>query len=182
MDVIKKIRLGTTDIILIKGDLTEAPVDAIVNAANSHLKHGGGVAGAIVRKGGRIIQDESDLVGFVPVGKCAITKGGKLPAPYVIHAVGPRWGEGNEEEKLRNALNSALQMASDKKFRSIALPAISAGIFGFPRDRCAHIMIEEMARFALSNDSTVNEISMYLIDLDIIGFFSHEMDLHQKDN
>jgi O-acetyl-ADP-ribose deacetylase len=181
MEVINKIRLKNTEIVLIKGDLTEAPVDAIVNAANSVLKHGGGVAGAIVRKGGQIIQEQSDRIGFVPVGQCAITTGGNLPAPYVIHTVGPRWGEGDEEVKLRNAVNSTLQMASAKKFHSIALPAISAGIFGFPKDSCAHIMVEEIARFALTGDSTINEINIYLIDPGIIEFFSFEMNHYQKD-
>src|SRR5512139_1934358 len=87
---------------LVQGDLTHRDVDAIVNAANSYLKHGGGVAGAIVRKGGRIIQDESNKIGYVPVGAAAITTGGKLKARYVIHAVGPRMGEGDEDNKLKN--------------------------------------------------------------------------------
>jgi O-acetyl-ADP-ribose deacetylase len=181
MEVINKIRLDDTEILLIKGDLTEASVDAIVNAANSSLQHGGGVAGAIVRRGGQIIQDQSDRIGFVPVGQCAITAGGNLPAPYVIHTVGPRWGEGNEETKLRDAVKNTLQMASDKQFHSIALPAISAGIFGFPKDRCALIMVEEIALFALAGNSTINEISIYLIDQDLIEFFSFEMNRHQKD-
>src|SRR5512147_2861577 len=96
-------QLGKTTIRIISADLTESNVDAIVNAANSYLQHGGGVAGAIVRKGGQIIQEESNEVGYVPVGECAITTGGRLKARFVIHAVGPRWGEGDEENKLKKS-------------------------------------------------------------------------------
>ncbi|MFN4183004.1 MAG: macro domain-containing protein, partial [bacterium] len=117
---------------IVEGDITEEQVDAIVNAANSYLKHGGGVAGAIVRKGGKIIQEESDRIGYVPVGEVAITSAGALPAKKVIHAVGPRWGEGNENEKLRSAVWNSLKKAQEEQFQSISLPAISAGIFGFP--------------------------------------------------
>src|SRR3990172_3915451 len=129
----------TTDgkyIRLVQGDITEQKTDAIVNAANSHLQHGGGVAGAIVKKGGQIIQKESDKIGYVPVGKSAITTAGKLPSKYVIHAVGPRWGEGDEDNKLKSAVISSFKLADEKKLKSISIPAISAGIFGFPKDRC----------------------------------------------
>lgn len=128
---------------LVKGDITERAVDAIVNAANSYLKHGGGVAGAILRKGGGIIQKESDKIGFVPVGSSVVTGAGKLPCNAVIHAVGPKMGEGNEDAKLRSSLNSSLTLASERKFRSISIPAISSGIFGFPKDRCAKILVGE---------------------------------------
>src|SRR5512147_3269321 len=100
MDALDK-KIGNTTIRLVSADLTERDVDAIVNAANSQLRHGGGVAGAIVRKGGRVIQDESDKIGFVPVGAAAMTTGGNLKARYVIHAVGPRMGEGDEDGKLK---------------------------------------------------------------------------------
>ncbi|MDD5573466.1 MAG: macro domain-containing protein, partial [Candidatus Hydrothermia bacterium] len=86
-------------LVVVQGDITEENVDAIVNAANSRLKHGGGVAGAILRKGGKVIQDESDKIGYCPVGKAVVTSGGNLKAKYVIHAVGPVWGEGDEENK-----------------------------------------------------------------------------------
>jgi len=132
---------------LIHGDITEEKVDAIVNAANSYLKHGGGVAGAIVRKGGPIIQDESDKIKFLPVGQAALTSGGKLPADFVIHAVGPRWGEGNEEEKLANAVYNSLHLADKHQFQSISIPAISSGIFGFPLQRCANIIINSVNKY-----------------------------------
>lgn len=101
MEILREIKIDNKTLKVIKGDLTEEDVDAIVNAANSQLQHGGGVAGAIVRKGGRIIQEESNKIGYVPVGKAAITTGGKLKAKYVIHTVGPVWGEGDEEKNWK---------------------------------------------------------------------------------
>lgn len=140
-----KKRINQTVIELKQGDITEMAVDAIVNAANSQLLHGGGVAAAIVRKGGKIIQEESQIWvtarGPVPTGSCAITSAGTLPARYVIHAVGPRMGEGNEDEKLAQATRSALEMAEKHNLSSIAFPAISTGIFGYPMDRCAKVML-----------------------------------------
>ena len=136
------------EIRLIKGDITRLEVDAIVNAANSHLQHGGGVAGAIVAAGGRVIQIESDRVGYVPVGGAAVTGAGSLPARYVIHAVGPRLGEGDEENKLRNATLSALREARALGLASLAFPAISTGIFGFPVERGAPIMVAAVRSFS----------------------------------
>jgi O-acetyl-ADP-ribose deacetylase len=145
-----EIKLGNNKILrIVKGAITERNVDAIVNAANSYLKHGGGVAAAIVRKGGAIIQQESDKIvtgrdgSLVPVGSAVITTAGKLPCKAVIHTVGPRMGEGNEDYKLRKAVKSSLLLASENGFRSVSMPAISSGIFGFPKDRCAKILIEE---------------------------------------
>lgn len=136
------------EIKLLKGDITRLAVDAIVNAANSHLQHGGGVAGAIVRAGGRIIQTESDRVGYVSVGCAAVTGAGSLPARYVIHAVGPRMGEGDEERKLRDATRAALRLAQSLQLESLAFPAISTGIFGFPIERCAPIMVSSVRDFS----------------------------------
>jgi O-acetyl-ADP-ribose deacetylase len=134
---------------LVKGDITARNVDVVVNAANSYLKHGGGVAAAIVRKGGQIIQQESDNIGFVPVGSAAITTAGKLPCKAVIHAVGPRMGEGGEDMKLRRAIRASLLLATERRFRNISFPAISSGIYGFPKDRCANILINESINFLL---------------------------------
>ncbi len=160
---------------LIQGDITEQKVDAIVNAANSYLQHGGGVAGAIVRKGGYIIQEESNKIGFVSVGSAAVTSAGSLPAKYVIHAVGPRWGEGNEDDKLKNALISSLKLASEKGLRSISIPAISAGIFGFPKDRCAKILVGEAVRYLNgSPESSLKEVNFCLIDEQSIEYFLKE--------
>ena len=162
---------------LIQGDLTHRDVDAIVNAANSHLKHGGGVAGAIVRKGGQTIQDESDRIGFVPVGHAAITSAGRLPAKFVIHAVGPHMGEGDEDNKLKSAVKSSLQLASEKKFSSISFPAISSGIFGFPKDRCAKILVDEALNFLKTHPgSSLKEVEFCVYDDETLAHFRREFE------
>ncbi len=162
---------------LVHGDITIEAVDAIVNAANSYLKHGGGVAAAIVRRGGRIIQEESDKIGFVPVGKAAITGGGNLPARYVIHAVGPRWGEGDEDNKLRSAVESVLELAEEKGFERISMPAISAGIFGFPKDRCAQIIMSTIAKyFETHPNSKIREVRIVLYDEPTLRAFQEKFE------
>jgi O-acetyl-ADP-ribose deacetylase (regulator of RNase III) len=175
MDTIEK-KINKTTIRLVSADLTGRDVDAIVNAANSRLQHGGGVAGAIVRKGGQVIQDESNRIGYVPVGGAAITMGGKLKARYVIHSVGPRMGEGDEDNKLKKAIKSVLALAMEKKIRSISIPAISAGIFGFPKDRCAQILVSETAAFLKGAPTASLEIVEFCIfDKEAFGFFVAEM-------
>ena len=137
-----KRQIGNSEMVLAKGDITTLTVDAIVNAANKHLQHGGGVALAIVRRGGPSIQEESDKLAPIETGQAVITSGGKLPAKWVIHTVGPVWGEGDEENKLRKAITNSLKLADDHGLHSIAFPAVSAGIYRFPLDRCAQILIE----------------------------------------
>ncbi|NOX20255.1 MAG: macro domain-containing protein [Nitrospirae bacterium] len=177
MEVIKEIKVDGKTLRLVKGDITERDVEAIVNAANSYLKHGGGVAGAIVRKGGDIIQQESDRIGFVPVGSAAITTAGKLPCKAVIHAVGPRMGEGDEDNKLKNAVLSSLKLASSKGFKSISMPAISSGIFGFPKDRCARILIGESRKYLIDNPETSLEVVEFCIfDDETLKYFKEEFD------
>lgn len=161
---------------LIQGDITEREVDAIVNAANSHLQHGGGVAGAIVRKGGRVIQEESDRIGYTPVGTAVVTTAGKLPAKYVIHAVGPRMGEGDEDAKLQSAVRSALTLASNKGLKSISMPAISSGIFGFPKDRCAKILVSESVEFLKKEDTSLEVIEFCVFDDETARHFKKEFD------
>ena len=177
---------------LVKGDITERNVDVIVNAANSYLKHGGGVAAAIVRKGGAIIQEESDKIvaargGLIQVGSAVISTAGKLSCKAVIHTVGPRMGEGNEDYKLRKAVRSCLLLASAKSFRSISMPAISSGIFGFPKDRCAKILVEESKNFlqgnnddygnSINNDTipTLDIIEFCIFDDETIDYFEKEL-------
>lgn len=143
---------------LIQGDLTELDVDAIVNAANAQLILGGGVAGAIRTKGGPSIQEECNRIGGTTVGGAVITGGGNLKARYVIHAVGPRFGEGNEDEKLRQATINSLKRATEKDLRSIAFPAVSTGIFGFPKERCAQIMLSATSDFLASQNTTLDEV------------------------
>ncbi len=156
---------------VVLGDITEEEVDAIVNAANSHLKHGGGVAGAIVRKGGRIIQEESDKIGYCPVGKAVYTSAGKLKAKYVIHAVGPRWGEGDEENKLRSAVRSALEVATQLGLKSVALPAISTGIFGYPKEEGTKVILDEVLKFLKERETTLEEVRLTNIDEETSNLF-----------
>ena len=133
--------INKSTIELVEGDITEMDTDAIVNAANAALQLGAGVAGAIRRKGGPRIQQECDQIGGTFVGGAVMTSGGDLKARYVIHAVGPRMGEGNEDQKLRSATLNSLKVAEERKLKSVAFPAISTGIFGFPLDRCAPLML-----------------------------------------
>jgi O-acetyl-ADP-ribose deacetylase (regulator of RNase III) len=175
--MVEQIKLQNGKIMrLVKGDITSRDVDVVVNAANSNLKHGGGVAGAIVRKGGQVIQEESDKIGFVPVGSAAITTSGKLPCNAVIHAVGPRMGEGDENAKLKSAIRASLLLASEKNFRDIAIPAISSGIFGFPKDKCAAILTSESLNFLLNRgenmgESTLEVVEFCIIDSDTLNEF-----------
>ena len=132
---------------LLKGDITEMQTEAIVNAANAQLVLGGGVAGAIRKKGGPQIQKECSKIGPTFVGGAVITTAGRLKAKYVIHAVGPRMGEGNENQKLKNATLNSLKLADEKNIKSISFPAISTGIFGFPIQRCAEIMLQTAVNY-----------------------------------
>jgi O-acetyl-ADP-ribose deacetylase (regulator of RNase III) len=127
---------------LADGDITEVQTDAIVNAANAQLILGGGVAGAIRRKGGPQIQEECNTIGGTFVGGAVITTAGNLKAKHVIHAVGPQMGEGDEDQKLKNATLNSLKLADKHNIKSIAFPAISTGVFGFPIKRCAEIMLQ----------------------------------------
>ncbi len=161
---------------VIQGDITEEDTEAIVNAANSRLKHGGGVAGAIVKKGGKVIQEESDKIGFVPTGKAAITTAGKLKAKYVIHAVGPVWGEGDEERKLRSAVKSALEIADGKGISSVALPAISTGIFGYPKEKGVKVIFSEVIKYIEEHPNTnIKEIHFTNIDEFTSRLFQEEL-------
>jgi O-acetyl-ADP-ribose deacetylase (regulator of RNase III) len=149
---------------LVQGDITDLATDAIVNAANESLQMGGGVAGAIRRRGGPAIQRECDDIGGTPVGTAVLTTGGNLKARYVIHAVGPRWGEGDEDQKLANAVNTALKMADKKRLRSLAIPAISTGIFGFPKERAANIILQTTLSYVRAANTTLRRIVFCLFD------------------
>lgn len=177
MKIIAEHKIGGKTIRLVQGDITERDVDAIVNAANSHLQHGGGVAGAIVKKGGHIIQEESDKIGFTPVGTAVITTAGKLPSRYVIHAVGPRIGEGDEDNKLKSAVLNSLLLASAKGLKSISMPAISSGIFGFPKDRCANILVKTSLNYIKENPkASLESIEFCVYDDLTTGYFKKEFD------
>ena len=160
---------------LLQGDITECNSDAIVNAANEHLQLGGGVAGAIRRKGGPLIQEECNKIGGTYVGGAVITTGGNLKAPYVIHAVGPRMGEGNEDEKLKNATLNSLKVADEKNLKSISFPAISTGIFGYPVDKCAEIMIKESVNY-LKGDTGLERVEFCLFDTSTFKVFKEVLE------
>jgi O-acetyl-ADP-ribose deacetylase (regulator of RNase III) len=139
---------------LYQGDITETVVDAVVNAANSSLLGGGGVDGAIHRKGGPAILEECKKIrarqGGCPTGEAVITTAGKLPAEYVIHTVGPVWqgGTNNEEQLLRNCYRNSLELAEEQGIKTIAFPNISTGIYGFPKERAAKIAVDEVQQFS----------------------------------
>ena len=124
-----------------QGDITEADVEAVVNAANNDLQLGGGVAGAIRRKGGPSIQEECNRIGRVPLGEAAITGGGQLKADYVIHAASMQLGGRTTAENLEVSTRNSLLRAEEKKIQSIAFPAVGTGIAGFDTRRCAEIML-----------------------------------------
>lgn len=147
----KNYQVSQGTIELIEGDLTSLVVDAIVNAANDQLILGGGVAGAIRQKGGPSIQEECNHIGGTFVGGAVLTNGGNLPARYVIHAVGPRMGEGKEDDKLKNATLNSLKIATDQELNTLAFPALSTGIFGYPVDRCARVMLNTVTAYLQAN-------------------------------
>jgi O-acetyl-ADP-ribose deacetylase (regulator of RNase III) len=155
-----------------QGDLTEAQVDAIVNAANNDLKLGGGVAGAIRIKGGPSIQQECDQIGPVQLGEAAITGGGNLAASYVIHAASMRLGGRTTEPSLRQATRNSLLKAKEKGLESIAFPAIGTGIAGFPVDRCAEIMGAEV-RDHLKSQTSLKRVEFVLFDKPSLYVFQH---------
>lgn len=150
-----------TRIELLEGDITEQEVDAIVNAANSDLLLGSGVAGAIRSKGGPTIQAECEAHGPIAVGEVAITAAGELPANFVIHAAGMPPGGQASEDSVRSCVRASLELAHERGFVSIALPAIGAGIGGLSLQRCAEISIEE-ARSHAAGDSSLETIRFVL--------------------
>lgn len=150
-------------IILQQGDLTEMATDAIVNAANNDLQHGGGVAGAIRRKGGALIQQESDAIGSIPVGGAAITSGGALKARYVIHAASMQLGGLTTAHALRSSTAHSLRIAAQKGLKTIAFPAVGTGIAGFPMQECAEIMLAEAVAH-LSGKTSLEKIYFVLFD------------------
>ena len=156
---------------LIQGDITRVAVDAIVNAANSGLRGGGGVDGAIHRAGGPSVLEECRRIGGCPTGEARLTSAGNLPAKYVIHAVGPIWSGGNQGEPdlLASAYASSLKLASEHGCRTVAFPSISTGAYGFPIDRAARIALRTIGDH-LRGDTHLEEVTMVLFsrpDLDV---------------
>ena len=169
-----EMRVNKSVIELVQGDITELETDAIVNAANGQLVLGGGVAGAIRRKGGPAIQTECNKKAPTGVGHAVITTGGDLKAKYVIHAVGPRMGEGNEDEKLRNATLNSLKVADENDLESIGFCAISTGIFGYPIERCAKVMLETTMDY-LKEETGLQRVVFCLYDSRSYEVFEEEL-------
>jgi O-acetyl-ADP-ribose deacetylase (regulator of RNase III) len=158
---------------VVRGDLLEEPSDAIVNAANGHLAHGGGVAGVISRAAGPALQDESDRIvrerGPVPTGSAVVTTAGRLPFKGVIHAVGPRQGDGDEETKLVKALSSAFTLAKERGWETISFPAVSSGIFAVPLDVCARAYV------AAARAAPISKVRLCLRDQPVIDAVLKEL-------
>ncbi|MGH9736376.1 MAG: macro domain-containing protein [Candidatus Acidiferrales bacterium] len=157
-------------IILIEGDLTEMDTDAIVNAANNDLQHGGGVAGAIRRRGGPIIQEESNAIGSIPVGTAAITSGGQLKARFVIHAASMELGGRTDAKALRGSTAHSLRLANEKGIKTIAFPAVGTGIAHFPIDQCAEIMLRQVVGH-LKRGSSLEKVYFVLFDAQSLKTF-----------
>lgn len=162
-----------------QGDLTHAPVDAIVNAANSQLLHGGGVAALLVRAGGRVIQEESIAWvlenGPVSHEKPAYTSAGSLPHRTIIHAVGPVWGSGNEDEKLGQAIRGSLEVAEQLGLTSIAFPAISTGIFGYPKAQAAQVIYGAIQSYFNENPTSQLTTTLLIVyDMPTLDAFETE--------
>ena len=168
------IQLNGTQLELIEADITELDVEAIVNAANEDLQLGSGVAGAIRKKGGPSIQKECDKIGRTRVGTAVITGAGELGARHVIHAVGPKKGEGDEDRKLSSAVRSALALADRHGLKSIAMPAISTGTFGFPLGRCARVTLTEIHRY-LQGGTKLERVVVCLYDEEKFNRFRAEL-------
>lgn len=185
-NVLKERVLPTNQTIqIVQGDITAETTEAIVNAANEHLQHGAGVAGAILRVGGQAIQQESEAWvrknGMVSHSKPAWTSGGHLPAKYVIHAVGPVWTETHrmdtardEEVKLAAAITGSLKVADELKLTSISFPAISTGIFGFPKELVAQVILSAIENYFSQDGSGIKLVRLVLFDEATIKAFNNK--------
>lgn len=137
----------STEIEIVKGDISSIEADALVNAANNHLWMGAGVAGALKRAGGQKIEDEAVKKGPIPVGDVVETTAGDLKAQYVIHAAVMGQDLRTDETKIRSATRKALKLAEDLGLKTIAFPALGTGVGGFPLEECAHVMLEEVTQY-----------------------------------
>jgi O-acetyl-ADP-ribose deacetylase (regulator of RNase III) len=155
--------IGIIDrVVVMKGDITDIEVDAIVNAANTDLLLGSGVAGAIRKKGGDLIQNECSKIGSIPLGEAAITGAGNLRARYVIHAAGMHLGGRVSEVSLRDTTYNSLLRASEKNLKTIAFPAIGTGVGGFPMKNCARVMVDTVSGFLQNKHTSIQRIYFVL--------------------
>jgi putative ATPase len=165
---------------VVKGDLLKEPVEAIVNAANGHLAHGGGVAAAIARSAGPALEEEGDRIvaerGPVPVGEAVVTTAGRLPFQGVIHAVGPHQGLGREEDRLVQALQAAFLRADERGWSSLSFPAVSSGIFAVPLGVCARAYVRAVRGFFAAHPGTsVRTVRLCLFDGPLVELVKAEL-------
>ncbi len=161
----RSLRIGRRELALELGDITRFVADAIGNAANAHLAGGGGVDGAIHRAGGPSIMAECRAIGGCPTGSAVVTTAGNLPARYVIHAVGPVWrgGGAGETDLLASAYRSVMARAREKGVRTLALPSISTGVYGYPLDLAAPIALATVAE-GLREETTLERVTFVLFN------------------
>jgi len=163
---------------VLKGDITKQETDAIVNAANNELLHGGGMSASIVEAGGPEIQEQSNKIAPIPLGEAAITEGGKLPAKYVIHAASMSLGQLTEESNLRNSIRNSLLRAKESGLKSIAIPAIGTGVGQFPFEKFAEIAVEEIQNFLSQNE--MERIVFVFLDDDKVAKFKRILEAKIK--
>ncbi|MCX6002496.1 MAG: O-acetyl-ADP-ribose deacetylase [Chloroflexi bacterium] len=176
-----EITIGAARILLVQGDITGEKVQAIVNAANSGLMGGGGVDGAIHRAGGAKIKEECQAIvsriGRLPAGRAVITGGGNLAAKYVIHTVGPVWrgGDRGEAETLASCYRESLKLANSGLIKSIAFPAISTGVYGYPPEEAAKIAVNTVIGFLSSGDTSIELVEFVLYDANSFNIYQREL-------
>jgi len=170
------VRIGTSTLSIVEGDITKEHTDAIVNAANSGLRGGGGVDGAIHRAGGPAIMEECRKIGHCPTGQAVITTGGNLKARYVIHTVGPVWSGGgrNEAGLLQSAYLESLKLASKKGLKSVSFPAISTGAYGYPLNDAARIALKTATDY-LKEHPEIETVRFVLFGKPMYDVFSDEL-------
>jgi O-acetyl-ADP-ribose deacetylase len=167
-----EVKVGKTRLSLVSGDITEQNTEAIVNAANRELEKGSGVNGAIHAKGGPRIYSECRLIGGCATGDAVMTSGGDLKARYVIHAVGPIWHGGDEDEPelLARAYRRSLAIAARQQMRSISFPAISTGVYGYPLRQAAPIALTAIMEFLAHGQHELEEVRMVLYSGDDVAY------------
>lgn len=182
MSEVGRIEVGGGVVVAVDGDLTQQEVDAVVNAANVHLAHGGGVAAAIARAGGPDIQHESDAWvdehGPLEEGEAAVTTGGQMPCSHVIHVAGPVYEPtaDTNEPRLRAAVRAALETAVSVGAGSIAFPAISAGIYGYPPEEATTVLADEVVSFLREGDGELDEVRLVGYPSEVAQLFAAALD------
>ncbi len=171
------IQIAEAQLELVVGDITELDVQALVISAAEDLQLKGEIAETIREKGGPSIQEECNRIGHTPVGTAVATGAGKLAAEFVIHAVCPRLGGGDEDRKLQSAVHAGLALADKHRLRSIGMPPISTGSFGFPVDRCARILLNEIHHY-LQGGTRIERVVICLLAEEDFGIFKHELRRH----